>query len=174
MWGWWKEEKLLMSWLIFNSVPHTHFYIIDAKKNKIYIGEWEREKEREGFFCVNVNNWDERLKMLNIVPPSQNFRSMCSMWGSLILNRIQMNTHMPHITSLISRKIIIIAKINYLMTFFSLINCRLEENERMDRREQQKQQQKQQFQRMSQNDNDSPQTPLFGVPKKVSHDFLKT
>ena len=62
------------------------------------------------------------------------------------------------------------------MTFFSsLITCRLEENERMDRREQQKQQQKQQLQmqRQSQNDNDSPQTPLFGVPKKVSHDFLK-
>lgn len=58
------------------------------------------------------------------------------------------------------------------MTFISLINCRLEENERMDRREQAKQQQKHQMQmqmqRLSQNDNDSPQTPLFGVPKKVS------
>lgn len=41
----------------------------------------------------------------------------------------------------------------------------------MDRREQAKQQQKHQMQmqRLSQNDNDSPQTPLFGVPKKVSH-----
>lgn len=48
---------------------------------------------------------------------------------------------------------------------------RLEENERMDRREQAKQQQKHQMQmqRLSQSDNDSPQTPLFGVPKKVSH-----
>lgn len=52
---------------------------------------------------------------------------------------------------------------------------RIEENERMDRerREQAKQQQKQQMQqqRLSQmqGDNDAPQQPLFGVPKKVSH-----
>ncbi|CRL00966.1 CLUMA_CG014250, isoform B [Clunio marinus] len=51
---------------------------------------------------------------------------------------------------------------------------RLEENERMDRdrREQAKQQQKQQMQQMQrlsqQNDNDAPQMPLFGVPKKLS------
>lgn len=42
-----------------------------------------------------------------------------------------------------------------------------------DRREQAKQQQKQQMQQMQrlsqmQNDNDTPQQPLFGVPKKVS------
>lgn len=53
--------------------------------------------------------------------------------------------------------------------------CRIEENERMDRerREQAKQQQKQQLQQMQrlsqmQSDNDAPQQPLFGVPKKVS------
>lgn len=59
-----------------------------------------------------------------------------------------------------------------LLTFFSVVShCRIEENERMDRREQAKQQQKQQFQQMqrqSQSDNDAPQQPLFGVPKKVS------
>ena len=51
---------------------------------------------------------------------------------------------------------------------------RIEENERMDRdrREQAKQQQKQHMQQMQrlsqmQNDNDTPQQPLFGVPKKV-------
>jgi hypothetical protein len=44
----------------------------------------------------------------------------------------------------------------------------------MDRREQAKQQQKQQMQmqRQSQSDNDMPQTPLFGVPVKVSHILL--
>jgi hypothetical protein len=54
-------------------------------------------------------------------------------------------------------------------------HCRLEENERMDRREAAKQQQKhqmqmqmQQMQRQSQGDNnEAPHQPLFGVPKKV-------
>lgn len=81
-----------MSWLIFNSVPHTHSYIIDAKNIAQCVREWEeREKKRE--VCrVNANNRDKRLekrKMLNFVPPSLNFRPMCSMWGSLILNRIR-------------------------------------------------------------------------------------
>lgn len=59
------------------------------------------------------------------------------------------------------------------------LHCRIEENERMDRerREQAKQQQKQQLQQMQrlsqmQGDNDTPQQPLFGVPKKVS--FIST
>lgn len=60
---------------------------------------------------------------------------------------------------------------------YSLFQCfyRIEENDRMERerREQAKQQQKlqmQQMQRLSQaqSDNDAPQQPLFGVPKKVS------
>lgn len=48
---------------------------------------------------------------------------------------------------------------------------RVEENDRMDRdrREQAKQHQKQQMkmQRLSQQSDDLPQLPLFGVPKKV-------
>jgi hypothetical protein len=41
----------------------------------------------------------------------------------------------------------------------------------MDRREQEKKQHSKQMhmQRPSQNDNESQQPPLFGVPKKVSH-----
>lgn len=84
MWGWWKWNYSL-SWLIFNSVPHTNSYIIDAKLFGVW--EVEREKKRE-VFRVIVNNRDKRLenteKMLNFVTPSLNFRPMCSMWGSLI------------------------------------------------------------------------------------------
>lgn len=46
---------------------------------------------------------------------------------------------------------------------------RIEENDRMDRREQAKQQQKQArlSQSQSERDNELPKPPLFGVPKKV-------
>lgn len=58
-------------------------------------------------------------------------------------------------------------RINDVILF--LDTFRIEENDRMDRREQAKQQQKQArlSQSQSERDNEVPKPPLFGVPKKV-------
>lgn len=53
--------------------------------------------------------------------------------------------------------------------FFTIFfHCRTEENKRREQAKQQQKHQFQQMQRLSQSDNDAPQQPLFGVPKKVS------
>lgn len=55
-----------------------------------------------------------------------------------------------------------------MVDFVHFSRCRIEENKRREQAKQQQKHQFQQMQRLSQSDNDAPQQPLFGVPKKVS------